>query len=162
MHLSYFLLLNTITKFCIPSLASGERFKNKIKLDFSSPFEEHLYFNIFGSINGTVCLRQIFYNANYCKTVLWNPTTQTMKLLPPSKAESIVTNEAKEGCFYISFNARLHGFGYNHVTNDYNVIRHVKVYIKPNSSTDYDGNFKEIVSHRFGDINSQKNGRYIA
>jgi len=136
---------------------SGEKFENKIKLDFSNPFEEDECFDIvgFGSTNGTLCLHECEYD-NFGKIVLWNPTTQTIKLLPPSDDESTVTNEAEERFFDISVNTRVHGFGYNHVTNDYNVIRHVKVFIKPNSSTDYDGNFKEMVSHRFGDINSPK------
>ncbi|XP_024642373.1 F-box/kelch-repeat protein At3g06240 [Medicago truncatula] len=44
--------------------------------------------------------------------------------------------------------SRLHGFGYNHVTNDYNVIQLIKVCIKEKPSYDYSGDVKEFVSYR--------------
>jgi len=117
---------------------SSERFKNKIKLDFSNPFKKYLYFYIFGSISGTLCLHQNEHN-NCNEIVLWNPTTQIIKVLPPSKVEL-------ENFFDISAPSRLHGFGYNHVTNDYNVIQHIKVCIEEKPSYEYSGDFKEIVS----------------
>ncbi|RHN53073.1 putative F-box domain-containing protein [Medicago truncatula] len=119
---------------------SGERFKNKIKLDFSNAFKKYLYFDIFSSINGTICLHQNEQN-NYRKIVLWNPTTKIIKLLPCSKVES-------ENFSDIYVPSRLHGFGYNHVTNDYNVIQLIKVCIKEKPSYDYSGDVKEFVSYR--------------
>jgi len=118
----------TFRKYGLYSL-SGERFENKFKLDFSK-FKYTKYLNcIFGfdTINGTLCLHR---DDDYGETVLWNPTTQRIKLLPPSPVQSVVESSvpdfAKEfdrlTVFYY-----LHGFGYDDLINDYKVIRYVTV-----------------------------------
>lgn len=88
-HCSYYhgasLLLNIIEQYeeCLYSF-SGERFENKIKLDFSNPFGDDNYFSIcvFGSINGMPCPYKSQYG-DYEKIILWNPLTQIVKHLPP-------------------------------------------------------------------------------
>jgi molecular chaperone HtpG len=92
----------------------GERFENRFKLDFPNPFQQEnpsFYILGSGSITGILCL----YQRN--KVVLWNPTTDEFKVIPPSSAESVAT--------YWSAIAQLHGFGYDHVTDDYKIIRYV-------------------------------------
>ncbi|AES76516.1 putative F-box domain-containing protein [Medicago truncatula] len=104
----------------------GERFKNKFKLDWFNSSQEHFRIFGFGSINGTLCLYD-FSNDNQGNIGLWNPTTQTTILSPPSLAislvESILDHDEDmdfDGIFY-----NLHGFGYDRVTKDYKVIRYV-------------------------------------
>jgi len=129
----------------------GERFENKIKLDFSNPFQTYNYFRIQGSINGTLCFHQDEYDS-YGRTILCNPTTQTIKLLPTSEDELSITNEDKENFVDVDIISRFHGFGYDHVTNDYNVIRYVKVLIEQEPLCDYPDDFEETLSYQFGDI----------
>ncbi|GAU28750.1 hypothetical protein TSUD_372590 [Trifolium subterraneum] len=92
----------------------GERFENRLKLDFPNPFQqEDPGFNILrsGSITGILCLFQ------HNELVLWNPTTDEFKVIPPSSAESVPP--------HWDVNMLLHGFGYDHVSDDYKIIRHV-------------------------------------
>jgi len=119
----------------------GERFKNKIKLDFSDPFltKDSIHVFGFGSINGTFCLHE-YQEGDYEKIVLWKPATQTFNLLPPSQIESAIPDEAK-GFLEVLFYSRLHGFGYDHVINDYKVIRDIQVLIQP--SYQYFGDLEE-------------------
>jgi molecular chaperone HtpG len=99
---------------------SGDRFKNMVKLDFSNPFDDKTYIDLFGfgSINGIILLHQ------YCgyKHVLWNPATQKFKLLPLSLVDSYVPDDVKRSLTFVSY---LHGFGYDFVTDDYKVIRYL-------------------------------------
>jgi hypothetical protein len=70
----------------------GERFENKVKLDFPDSFEKgFLWYSIFGfgSINGTLCFHENEHNDDG-EIVLWNLTTQTFKLLPPGLDQSVV------------------------------------------------------------------------
>jgi molecular chaperone HtpG len=105
----------TIRDYIFYSL-SGEKFQNKVKLDISKSFKCPSIFG-FGSINGTLCL----HVDNYGKIVLWNPITQTTKLLPPSPSISDVAKDFE--CVTVWF--YLHGFGYDNLINDYKVIRYV-------------------------------------
>ncbi|KAK2399751.1 F-box/kelch-repeat protein [Trifolium repens] len=106
-------------------LLSGEKFQNKVKLNFP-PSSFHIPedgmnpssvgFNPFSlldsGINGIICVSDDRNDT----TLLWNPATEEIKVLPPGFAE------LKDGiCTCIS----LHGFGYDHVTHDYKVIEHV-------------------------------------
>ena len=113
---------------------AGERFRKKVKLDFSNPFEENYDIGIFGfgSISGILCLHQ-YGDDDRDQIVLWNPTTQTIKLLPPSEvelAESFIPDEARD-LHDVYVLARLRGFGYDLVINDYKVIRHIEVCMWP-------------------------------
>ncbi|AES87527.2 putative F-box associated interaction domain-containing protein [Medicago truncatula] len=106
---------------------SGERFENNVKLDFSNPYANRFKkFRIFGfgSINGTFCLYQDYYYGN---TVLWNPSTHVIKLVPTPYVlvESFIPNVEH----FVSINDRyyLHGFGYDNLRNDSKVICYVTI-----------------------------------
>jgi F-box interacting protein len=89
-------------------------------------------------VNGTLC----FYGI-YGDIVLWNPSTQTIKPLPHSKSQFIegpISDEAL-GYPYCAVDFYEHGFGYDHVTKDYKVIRFVDIYLdhrlaQPDDDTD--------------------------
>jgi len=105
----------------------GERFENKFKLDFSNPHANRFKFHYFGfgSINGTFCLHQGGY---YAKTLLWNPSTHTIKLIPPTPCELVKLSIPNgEHFFSIDYTAYLHGFGYDNLRNDYNVFYYVSI-----------------------------------
>ncbi|GAU43974.1 hypothetical protein TSUD_284010 [Trifolium subterraneum] len=100
---------------------SGERFENKVKLDWHT-LHETCYIDGFGSINGTFC----FHGGNMqSKIILWKPATRTIELLPPSESESIQLFIPDEAKMYVDVMHYVHGFGYDHVINDYKVIRFV-------------------------------------
>lgn len=66
-------------------LLSGERFENRVKLDWPPPFQDddeviHISDHV---VNGTLCLFQFW------RVVLWNPATEEFKVIPPSPAESL-------------------------------------------------------------------------
>ncbi|AES92463.1 putative F-box domain-containing protein [Medicago truncatula] len=105
----------------------GERFQNKVKLDFPNPFANHCDFVIlgFGSVNGIICLHEDDY---YGKTVLWNPSTNTIKLIPPTPnefIESSISNSNVEDFVRIIDTYYNHGFGYDELINDYKLICYV-------------------------------------
>ncbi|RHN59383.1 putative F-box domain-containing protein [Medicago truncatula] len=106
----------------------GERFENKVQLDFTNPFANRFNFRIFGfgSINGTLCLHQDDYNG---KTLLWNPSTHAIKLIPPTPYELVESSidEDVEDFDSIDDTSYLHGFGYDELRNDYNVICYVSI-----------------------------------
>ena len=131
---------------------SGERFENKVKLDFSNPYENQFNFKIFGvgSVNGILCLHE--YDA-LGEIILLNPATQAFKVLPPSQVESVelsIPDDAKDFVdFYIVSN--LHGFGYDRVINDYKIIRYVRFDIE--SSVEGYEDLEEIIySNSLGQI----------
>jgi molecular chaperone HtpG len=106
---------------------SGEMFENKVKLNCSNPFPNHEDTRIFGfgSINGTLCLYDDNYND---KIVLWNPTTDTFKLLPPSPVvESVGSSDDAEDFDGLYDYCYIYGFGYDGLTNDYKVIRYISI-----------------------------------
>ncbi|MCH87173.1 F-box protein [Trifolium medium] len=121
----------------------GEKYENKVKLDWLNSSEEvdncTSMFG-FGSVNGTLCLKGY---VNYGQIVLWNPTTQTTKVLPPGEAESSIPDNAKDYAD-VCVLSYLHGFGYDHVRNDYKVIRYVDVFIE--SVGEYTEDLEEIIS----------------
>jgi hypothetical protein len=168
------LLLNIIQQYeeCLYSL-SGERFDNKIKLDFSNPFEVNNYFVIcgFGSINGTLYLYENQYG-DYEKIVLWNPVTlkinmvimkklycgiqlpkQSSTSLPPRLSRlSLLSHMKLRILLNFLFFSHIHGFGYDHVINYYKVIQHVQVSIS--LSGPYFGELEDIISlDLLGEIN---------
>jgi len=101
-------------------ILSGERFENKVSLDWPPPFQKDddwppTTYKILGSasVNGTLCLYRGCYDD--FKIVLWNPGTKEFKLIP----SSIQPYEN------IQFDYPPCGFGYDCVTSDYKVIRKV-------------------------------------
>jgi molecular chaperone HtpG len=95
-------------------ILSGERFENKFKLDWPPPFHEDGHFiDILGqtSVNGILCL------AKDCdlKCVFWNPTTNEFKVIPSSPF-------LYQSRYYDPM-VDCHGFGYDHLKDDYKVIR---------------------------------------
>jgi molecular chaperone HtpG len=97
-------------------LLSGKRFEDRIKIDWPPPFQEDdrgIYIMGSVSINGILCLNQGFGR----RLVLWNPTTREFKVIPRSPLVHVPPHRRP---FHV-----LHGFGYDHVTDDYKVIRFV-------------------------------------
>ncbi|XP_024632893.1 F-box/kelch-repeat protein At3g23880-like [Medicago truncatula] len=95
-------------------LLSSQSFENRLKLDLPTPLQqEDAIFYIRGSStnNGTLCLS----NADDSTLVLWNPTTDEIVVIPPSPMESVSP--------YWSTLISFHGFGYDHVRDDYKIIR---------------------------------------
>ncbi|AES87525.1 putative F-box domain-containing protein [Medicago truncatula] len=105
---------------------SGERFENKVQLDFSNAYADRFKFRIFGfgSINGTFCLYQDYY---YGKTLLWNPSAHAIKLVPSQ--DELVESSIEDVVDFVSIHDTyyLHGFGYDNLRNDYKVICHVTI-----------------------------------
>jgi hypothetical protein len=88
----------------------GERFANKVNLDPPPPYDHHLpsdnfLLHILGSaINGIICFYNCFDHRN---VVLWNPAIKEIKVVPPNLSNAF----------------SLQAFGYDHVRDDFNVIR---------------------------------------
>jgi molecular chaperone HtpG len=126
---------------------SGERFENKVKLDWANSLNKNNFWTHilgFGSINGTFCVHGSMIP---CKIVLWEPATRTMKFLPPGEAESLKSSfpYEDEANVHVFVNWYLHGFGYDNVINDYKVIRYVDVYAE-DSLGEYVEDLEEIIS----------------
>ncbi|XP_027192035.1 putative F-box protein At1g32420 [Cicer arietinum] len=99
-------------------LLSGEsQFHNKIKLDLPFSIDDSrtgIFILGFNSINGIICIcRQTPTNL---RIVLWNPTTAEFFVIPPSPEECV----PHRGCYF-----EFLGFGYDHIRDDYKVIRHI-------------------------------------
>ncbi|CAI8605695.1 unnamed protein product [Vicia faba] len=101
-------------------LFSGEGFDNKVKIDWPPPFQEDdCDISILGSgMNGIICL---YAECISSKIVLWNPTIQEFKVIPSNHVPP-----------YVGIVDWLHGFGYDYVRDDYNVIRFAEFYIDQN------------------------------
>jgi F-box interacting protein len=97
----------------------GDKFQSKFKLDlpyFDSIDEEDDVnsISILGSgINGILCIYDFNDNA---EVVLWNPFLDEHMKVPYSLAEFPDESSTK---------ISLHGFGYDHVRDDYKIIEHV-------------------------------------
>ncbi|GAU35491.1 hypothetical protein TSUD_384460 [Trifolium subterraneum] len=97
---------------------SGERFENRVELNSSLPFQvlgPDIYIVGSSSINGFLCLTNILDAES--KLVLWNPITDEFNVIPPSPVESVPCTKV------IPF---IHGIGYDHLKDDYKVIRWVE------------------------------------
>ncbi|XP_004491389.2 F-box protein CPR1-like [Cicer arietinum] len=120
---------------------SGERFENRVMLDWPNLYPDQfnfLKFFSFCSINAILC-----YESNYFsklimdrKIILWNTTTKEMKVIPSSPFELFSPPVELNIKANVKHFARydLHGFGYDRVTDDYKLIR--RTYIQP-FFTDY-------------------------
>ncbi|CAJ2633562.1 unnamed protein product [Trifolium pratense] len=98
----------------------GQRFEDRVKIDWPSPFQEDsagIYILGAASINGILCLNQKYTR----RLVLWNPTTGEFKVIPYGICEDLPPNRQPH--------YNLHGFGYDHVTNDYKVIQFVDSFL---------------------------------
>jgi F-box interacting protein len=83
----------------------GEKFENKVKLDWPPPIQENdqgLYILDYVA-DGTICFYQ---GLMIQKITIWNVTTKEFKVLPPSPLESPPPS-------YDSAMFSLHGFGYD-------------------------------------------------
>ena len=99
---------------------SGENFQNMEKLYFPDQLQEdyHYGYGILDSVNGILCLYQLEFGKHLA--YLWNPTTNEIKVIPPSPVEFVP--------HFIIPSIHYHGFGYDSVTDDYKVIRQVGTY----------------------------------
>ncbi|GAU44357.1 hypothetical protein TSUD_296840 [Trifolium subterraneum] len=107
-------------------LLSGERFENKVQLNWPFKYKYNyglaIWPKILGSaINGTLCIYNFGSQSNI---VLWNPVTEELNIVPENEARFSDEHE---------FSYTIHGFGYDHVSDDYKIIQHVV----------YSGVFKE-------------------
>ncbi|XP_058733428.1 F-box/kelch-repeat protein At3g06240-like [Vicia villosa] len=92
------------------NLLSGERYQNRVKLDFPNPFKDQFQILYSGSITGIFFLQSINSSEDI---VLWNPTTNEFKVLPYSSIYSVRP--------YGHFMPII--FGYDPVNDDYKIIR---------------------------------------
>jgi len=117
----------------------GERFENMTKLDWPNISHDQMephYFNLdpdlddpsdfeffgFTSINGILCLLRSYDFPKVLKVVLWNPAIKGFKIITPSSVELCLVQP-----HFRWFDFCVHGFGYDHLTDDYKVIRHVEL-----------------------------------
>ncbi|GAU34078.1 hypothetical protein TSUD_255740 [Trifolium subterraneum] len=108
---------------------SDERFENSVNLDWPPQFQgKEKYIFIVGSvsINGILCLKHGFTRTY--QVVLWNPTTGETKVIPPSPIEN--RRPDRDSWRF------LHGFGYDHVNDDYKVIQMIDYF--PDDQDDED------------------------
>jgi molecular chaperone HtpG len=90
----------------------GERFENMVELDWPNLFhQDPPYFKICGytSVNDIICIDYNFGG----RVALWNPATKEIKVIPssPFASQPSMTH------------LHLHGFGYDHVGDNYKLIR---------------------------------------
>ncbi|XP_057439525.1 F-box/kelch-repeat protein At3g23880-like [Lotus japonicus] len=105
---------------------SGDKLEKTLKSDWL-PYQEHGRFHsVSGSgIHGILCLHE----APDREFVLWNPATQEFIATPPSPRESLPDLEAYS-------KITTHGFGYDHVTDDFKIVRLITYY--PDNDNDND------------------------
>ncbi|GAU43998.1 hypothetical protein TSUD_91770 [Trifolium subterraneum] len=103
---------------------SGEKFENKVRLDWPPPIQENgLGLNILGSVvDGTLCFYQGCWKNP--KIIFWNIVTKEFKVIPDNLLQFPPTSY--EGIVF-----SLHGFGVDQC--DYKVIRHAA--LCPNLTT---------------------------
>ncbi|XP_058758483.1 F-box/kelch-repeat protein At3g06240-like [Vicia villosa] len=101
-------------------LVSDEKYESKVQLNWPCPFgpkygpsKPHI---VGSAINGILC---IYDTEHPTIIVLWNPVTEELASVPASRAR-----------LYHEFETEfvIHGFGYDHVNDDYKIIQLV-VYI---------------------------------
>jgi hypothetical protein len=100
----------------------AERIENRVKLNWPHPFQEDdtdIFVVGSVSVNGIFCLKQGFSCTR--QVVLWNPTTRESKVIPSSSIENIPPDRNP---WFI-----LHGFGYDHVSDDYKVTQMIDFFL---------------------------------
>jgi F-box interacting protein len=123
---------------------SGKRFENMTKLEWPNIFYEEIdrneynqYDTIdieffgFASINGLLCVLKSYNFKRGLSVVLWNPATEEFKIIPSSSVESCLLQSPSTAYSWPEF--YVHEFGYDNVTDDYKVIRHISFLHYPNS-----------------------------
>ncbi|RHN74460.1 putative F-box associated interaction domain-containing protein [Medicago truncatula] len=102
-------------------LLFGERYENKLQIKLPHPFDGNRgYYQtvsiLSSGINGTLCICD---NNRGLTNALWNPATGEVKIIPQNKARL---------SYGLETHFNIHGFGYDHVRDDYKVLQYV-VYI---------------------------------
>jgi molecular chaperone HtpG len=106
-------------------LLSNDRFENRVKLNLPPPIQEGdsaVYILSSISVNGILCLGQDTTRGmvRIFRAVLWNPATAEYMVIPPSPDEYVPPYRNP----YFMF----HGFGYDHVRDDYKLIRYISFF----------------------------------
>ncbi|GAU21355.1 hypothetical protein TSUD_189420 [Trifolium subterraneum] len=121
-------------------LISGDKFEKKVKLDLPLLFHLPQFgvapIRVLGSaINGILCI----YDCDGVNktTVLWNPATEEKIIIPPGYAEF------KSELF--STHIFPHGFGYDHVGDDYKIIQHVDYYTAFDENENHLDNLEDVM-----------------
>ncbi|XP_050903464.1 F-box/kelch-repeat protein At3g06240 [Lathyrus oleraceus] len=106
---------------------SGESFENMVELELPQQID-HMKFLGFGCANGILYFEEPLIN----KIVLWNPTTNELKIIPLSPFESFSPPATLNFDAPVSFVTylNLHGFGYDYVADDYKLIRNTTIICK--------------------------------
>ncbi|XP_058746801.1 F-box protein CPR1-like [Vicia villosa] len=105
---------------------SGEKLEDKINLELPASLDIQ-EFDLFGfsSVHGVLCLVESAYMLSQ-RIVLWKPTASgKIRIVHPSAEMSHRIKSTFHDYEYPDF--KVHGFGYDRVKRDYNVIRHVKI-----------------------------------
>jgi len=116
------------------------------KVNLTCP-HDYIYTHMLDSgINDVLC----FSDVDHEWVKLWNPATREYVSVPPSPAQVLLFNN-------VWFN--LHGYGYDHINEDYKIIRHVKVnqYI-PNDNVDW--SYLPSTPHPFWEIYSVRSNSW--
>ncbi|KAI5439991.1 hypothetical protein KIW84_025378 [Lathyrus oleraceus] len=106
-------------------LLSNEKFENRIKFDLPPPCQEDdtfLYILSSVCINGFFCMGQDTRRGlvNTFRAVLWNPATSDFMVIPSSPDEHVPPYRSP----YFDFQ----GFGYDHMRDDYKLIRYISFF----------------------------------
>ncbi|KAK2394835.1 F-box/kelch-repeat protein [Trifolium repens] len=96
---------------------TGDKFEKEIKLDPPPPFCIHqndaCICILSSAVDGILCIYEWISDT---MVVLWNPATNEVYAVPPYLPECLPN---------VRVHFLLHGFGYDHVSDDYKVIRFV-------------------------------------
>ncbi|XP_004499802.1 uncharacterized protein [Cicer arietinum] len=109
--------------------SESERFDNRIKLDLPFSIDDYgsgIFILGFVSVNGIMCL--CLNNSYNVRIVLWNPTTVEFVTIPPSPEECVPPYRSA----YFEFLR----FSYDHVRDDYKVIRYVTFFANTDDEED--------------------------
>lgn len=100
------------------SLLSGDKFKPLNMVNLPSQFVDYnKQLGILGSaVDGVICLYDVYNQKNI---ILWNPSNNEKRVLPTNYAEDL---GGIDDCIP---NICVHGFGYDTVNRDFNVVQYV-------------------------------------
>ncbi|CAJ2654295.1 unnamed protein product [Trifolium pratense] len=100
---------------CSYYLLSGEKYENRLKLQCPYIFQLEKYPDF--TFNGSAAIAGIILLNHEDTFVLWNPATHEFKIIPQSPAESVPP--------YLEPLIFIHGFGYDHIKDDFKFIRYI-------------------------------------